>query len=242
MATFVLVHGGWGGGWEWTPVARKLRQRGHDVFTPTLSGLGERAHLGRDVGLSDHIDDVEAVFTFEELSDVVLCGHSSGGMVVTGVADRLAGKIRLVVYLDGFVPADGQALYDLIPAEFGQELVRAAEERDDRKMPMPPELVPPEGVISEEVRASYVRRTRPHPVATMTEPLHLSGAIDGLSRAYVRCTDVDPSSDLLRPFAEQARSAGWLYREFPTAHDLQLLDPDGTAALLDELAGAAHST
>jgi pimeloyl-ACP methyl ester carboxylesterase len=242
MATFVIVHGGWGGGWEWTPVARKLRQRGHDVFTPTLTGLGERAHLGREVGLSDHIDDVEAVFTFEELSEVVLCGHSSGGMVVTGVADRLAGKVRLLVYLDGFVPEDGQALHDLIPAEFGQALVRSAEEREDHRVPMPPELLPPEGVIPVEVRTSYVRRTRPHPVATQTEPIRLTGAIDQVSRAYVRCTDVDAENDLLGPFAVRARAAGWLYRELPTAHDLQLLDPDGTAALLDELAGAAHST
>jgi pimeloyl-ACP methyl ester carboxylesterase len=76
MATFVIVHGGWGGGWEWTPVARRLRERGHEVLTPTLTGLGDRAHLGSDVGLSDHIEDVLAVFRFEELGDVVLCGHS----------------------------------------------------------------------------------------------------------------------------------------------------------------------
>ncbi len=102
MATFVIVHGGWGGGWEWTRVARKLRERSHEVFTPTLTGLGERAHLGSRVALSDHIGDIVAVFRFEELREVVLCGQSYGGMVVTGVADRIPESIRLVAYLDAF--------------------------------------------------------------------------------------------------------------------------------------------
>jgi pimeloyl-ACP methyl ester carboxylesterase len=238
MATFVIVHGGWGGGWEWTPVARRLRERGHDVFTPTLTGVGERAHLGSGTGLADHIADVLAVLEFEELSDVILCGHSSGGVVVTGVADRAPERVRLLVYLDAIVPEDGQALLDLVPRDFADALLAAAEERGEGKVPYPPELQPPEGVIPEEARASYVRRTRPHPAAAMTEPVRLSGAIDRLRRAYVRCTDVDPEHDLLGQFAARARADGWLYRELATAHDLQLLDPDGTAGVLEELAAA----
>lgn len=143
MATFLIVHGGWGGGWEWTPVARLLRERGHEVFTPTLTGLGERAHLGADIALSDHIEDVAAVFRFEELRDVVLCGQSYGGMVVTGFADRIADSIRLLAYLDAFVPADGQALQDLVSSEF-RNLIRAAEEGGDGTLPYPQEVWPPE--------------------------------------------------------------------------------------------------
>lgn len=241
MATFVIVHGGWGGGWEWTPVARLLRERGHDVFTPTLTGLGERAHLGSDVRLSDHIEDVLAVFTFEELRDVVLCGHSAGGMVVTGVADRIADRIQLLAYLDAFVPEDGQALHDLVPEDFGAALLRAAEERGDGRVPIPPELLPPEGATSDEVRDAYVRRTRPHPVSTQTEPIRLTGAVDRLRRAYVRCTgELDPGNDLLGPYAARARTEGWLYREIGTAHDLQLLDPQGTASVLHDLATSAE--
>jgi pimeloyl-ACP methyl ester carboxylesterase len=241
MATLVIVHGGWGGGWEWTPVARRLRKRGHDVFTPTLTGLGERAHLGADIRLSDHIDDVLAVFTFEELRDVVLCGHSYGGMVVTGVADRVPKLIRLLVYLDALVPDDGQAARDLLPKEFGDSLVRTVEGGDDGKMPIPPELLPPEGLIPEDVRASYIKRIRPHPAATLTEPVRLSGAVTRLRRAFVRCTSgLDPDTDLLGPFAARARAEGWLYRELATAHDLQLLDPEGTAAVLDDLATSLH--
>ncbi len=93
---FVIVHGAWGGGWEWSPVARLLRERGHEVFTPTLTGMGERAHLGWGgrVGLATHVEDIVAVLEFENLSDVVLCGASYGGMPVTGAADRAAGRIR----------------------------------------------------------------------------------------------------------------------------------------------------
>jgi pimeloyl-ACP methyl ester carboxylesterase len=240
MATIVIVHGGWGGGWEWAPVARQLRERGHEVYTPTLTGLGERAHLGVEVGLVDHIDDVLAVFAFERLRDVVLCGHSYGGMVVTGVADRVPEQVRMLVYLDGFAPQDGQALLDLVPGEFAASLLQAADERQDGRIPIPPELEPPEGVLPEEVRAGYVARTRPHPRATMTDPIRLLGAVDEVRRAYVRCTaGIDPDHDLMGRFVARARAEGWLYRESATPHDLQLFDPPGTAAIVDDLIAQA---
>lgn len=239
MATFVIVHGGWGGGWEWTPVARELRGRGHEVFTPTLAGLGERAHLGADVGLGDHIADVEAVFRYELLREVVLCGQSYGGMVVTGVADRRADAVRLVAYLDAFVPVDGQAVADLVSPEF-RELVRRAEQRGDGLFPYPEALRPPEGSLPETARADYIGRMLPHPVRTMTEPISLSGAVERLPRAYVRCTGGahgEPEPEMER-FARRARAEGWPYRESATPHDLQLYDPAGTAAILHDLAAA----
>jgi pimeloyl-ACP methyl ester carboxylesterase len=115
--TFVLVHGAWSGGWCYARVAALLRSRGHTAFTPTLTGQGERAHLSSGaVNLSTHIEDVLGVFRFERLDNVVLAGHSHGGMVVTGVADRIAEKIKALAYLDAFVPEDGQSLFDVIPA------------------------------------------------------------------------------------------------------------------------------
>jgi pimeloyl-ACP methyl ester carboxylesterase len=241
MSTFLIVHGGWGGGWEWTPVAQMLRARGHQVFTPTLTGLGERSHLGSDIDLEDHIEDVAAVFTFEELRDVVLCGHSAGGMVVTGVADRLPDRVQLLVYLDAFVPADGEALHDLIPHEFGNMLLQAAQARGDNKIPYPAELQPPEGLIREEVRTSYIRRTRPHPAATQTTQIRLTGAVNMVRRAFVRCTgEIEPDNDLLGSFAERARAEGWLYREIGTPHDLHLFDPEGTSTILHDLATSAE--
>jgi pimeloyl-ACP methyl ester carboxylesterase len=237
MATFMIVHGGWGGGWEWTPVARRLREHSHEVFTPTLTGLGERAHLGSDVGLSDHVADVIAVFRFEELHDVVLCGHSYGGMVVTGVADRASRSIRLLAYLDAFVPSDGQALQDLASSEL-QKLIHAAEEQGDGTFPYPEEIWPPPGAIPERKRARYIERMLPHPLGTITEPVRLSGAAEPVPRAFVRCTGgehAEPEEEMA-PYAAKAREEEWLYRESATPHDLHLFDPDGTAAILHDLA------
>lgn len=107
MATFVIVHGGFGGGWEWTPVAQLLRERGHEVFTPTLTGMGERAHLGPQVRLITHVEDIVAVLEFEDLDRVVLCGASYGGMAVTGAAGRAPDRIALLVYMDALVPRNG---------------------------------------------------------------------------------------------------------------------------------------
>jgi pimeloyl-ACP methyl ester carboxylesterase len=233
MATFVIVHGGWGGGWEWTVVARKLRDRGHEVFTATLTGLGEREHIRpSEVTLSDHIEDVVATIKFEDLSEVVLCGHSYGGMVVTGAADRIPERIRVLVYLDAFAPTDGESLRDLIP-ESVDALLAVAVERGDGRAPVPEELLPPEGGRDELV-LRYIERVRPQSTATMTEPVRVSGGVDRVPRVYVECTGYPDS--VMGPFVARAKSEGWLYRELATEHDLQLFDPEGTAHLLDELA------
>src|SRR5262245_14863398 len=118
MATFVLVHGAWHGGWCWQRVSPLLRARGHEVFAPTLTGLGERSHLlTREIGLETHVADVVNAIRWEDLTDVVLCGHSYGGMVISGAADRMADRVRSLVYLDAFVPADGQSIFDFMTAE-----------------------------------------------------------------------------------------------------------------------------
>ncbi len=230
MATFVLVHGAWGGGWEWTPVANALRSRGHQVFTPTLTGLGERERIrASDVTLSDHIDDVVAVIEFEQLEDVVLCGQSYGGMVVTGVADRIPERIRLLTYLDAFAPRDGESVRAHVP-ELVEALVDVGRERGDGRAPVPDELLPPGDAPDAE---PYVARLRPQSVATFTDALRLTGQVDRLPRAYVRCT---PGDDDMEPFAERARSEGWLYRELEAPHDLHLSDPAATVGLLEDLA------
>src|ERR1700743_3969945 len=116
--TIVLVHGSWGGSWAWKPVARQLRQRGFEVYAPNLSGVGARRHIHCDVlDLNTHIEDVAALLRFEELDNVLLVGHSYGGMVVTGAADREIDRIKGMIYLDAFLPESGQSLWDiLVPA------------------------------------------------------------------------------------------------------------------------------
>src|ERR1700712_4254569 len=128
MSIFVIVHGGFGGGWEWTPVAQLLRGRGHLVFTPTLTGMGERGHLGPAVGLGTQIEDVVAVLEFEALHDVVLCGASYGGMAVTGAADRAPERIALLFSLDALGLVNGQWGLALRPEGFGGVVRAAADE------------------------------------------------------------------------------------------------------------------
>ncbi len=118
MSTYVLVHGAWHGSWCWKRVRRALQARGHEVFTPTLTGVADRLHLlSPQVDLETHITDVTNLIRWEELSDVVLCGHSYGGCVISGVADRIPDRIGALVYLDAFVPENGQSLHDTLPAE-----------------------------------------------------------------------------------------------------------------------------
>ena len=243
MATFVIVHGGFGGGWEWTPVAQALRMQGHIVFTPTLTGMGERVHLGPDVGLATHVEDVVAVVEFEDLDEVILCGASYGGMPVTGAADRVADRIRLIAYVDALVPADGQSALDLLPEWFADMVRAASGDLRHGWVSIPPALLPPEGLIAEKDRGRYVARLRDQPVATFTDPIQLTGAVDRVARAFVRCTAgaVDVGGDPIEAMAVRARTEGWLYRELSTPHDPHLFDPAGTAAVLHELAATAEA-
>jgi pimeloyl-ACP methyl ester carboxylesterase len=237
----VVVHGGFGGAWEWTPVARRLRARGHEVFTPTLTGMGERAHLaGPEVGLGTHVDDVVGLLEMEDLGDVVLCAHSYGGMPVTAAADRVPERIASVVYIDALVPRDGQSALDLLPDWFGPEAHATADVRG--RVPMPAAVEPPEGWIDERERERYLRRLRPQPLGSFTEPVRLIGAVDGVPKAFVRCTSAAPPGDPIAAMAARARTEGWTYRELVVPHDPQLLDPDGTAQILDELAAVRPAT
>lgn len=239
----------WGGGWEWSPVARLLRQRGHEVFTPTLTGMGERAHLCRQehVGLATHADDVIAVLEFETLRDVVLCGASYGGMPVTGAADQVADRIRLVIYVDALVPRGGQSALELLPEAFG-DMVRAGVGEHGRywRVPLPPELFAalfPVGSLPDPVRADYLARVRDQLAATFMEPVHVTGAVKQVPRALIRCTTGDFAEELggdpIAPSAARARAEGWIYRELSSPHDPQVFNPVGLATLLDELGDLA---
>ena len=240
--TFVIVHGGWGGGWEWTPVARLLREQGHEVFTPTLSGLAERGHIGPEVGLSAHVEEVAGLLEFEDLHDVVLCGASYSGMVITGAADRVPDRIRLLVYIDAFVPEDAQSTLDFMPQEFAGMVQAVTDERGHGWLPFPDEFLPPHGLIRDEEREHYVSRLRDHPAASCSEPVQLTGEVERLPRAFIRCTggDADEGDDPFGAMARRARSAGWPYRELALPHDPHLFDPAGTAAVVGELASIAR--
>jgi len=228
MATFVLVHGAWCGSLIWRQIARDLRRAGHEVHAPTLTGLGERAHLlSPEVNLHTHVRDILELIEFEELADIVLVGHSYGGMVVSGVADAIPEKIASLVYLDAFVPQNGQALFDLIP----KEMPRAASVpgTDWLAAPLPVEAF---GEPSAPVRDFFLRKTRPHPMACFTQPLEYTGGIGRIRRrTYIYCNDPEPST--FTPIVERIRrEPGWTLRVLPCGHMAQLDMPEPLTALL----------
>lgn len=141
MVTYVLVYGAFHGGWCYSRVARILRDHNHDVFTPTLTGLGERSHLlGAAINLSTHIGDIVNLLQYEDLSDVILCGHSYGGMVITGVACAAGERIRSLFYLDAVVPEDGQCLFDIAGADITLRTLASAR-HDGTVPPLSPEFM-----------------------------------------------------------------------------------------------------
>jgi pimeloyl-ACP methyl ester carboxylesterase len=246
MTTFVIVHGAWGGGWEWSPVADILRRHGHRAFTPTLTGMGERAHLSRSeaVGLGTHIDDIVAVLEFEHLRDVVLCGASYGGLPATGATDRAADRVRLLMYIDGLVPVPGRPALDQFPAWFA-DMVREgiAAHGSAWRVPMPAgffDALIPAGAVPEAVRQDYLDRVRAHPAASFTEPVRHTDALESVPKAFIRCMAGDfeeqLGGDLVAAAAARALEAGWTYREINVGHDPQVFDAEGIARLMIELA------
>lgn len=236
MATFVLIHGAWGGGWEWHRVARILQTHGHEVFTPTLTGLGDRAHLARpEVGLDTHIEDVLAVLKYEDLTDVVLSGHSYGGMVITGVIDRAPERIAHAVYVDGVVPRDGEALLDLFSAEDVETVFRepAARSGDGWRVPY---TLGSEPEMAAEDAAWYYPRLVPHPLRTLEQPIALGESWTSVP-AFTYVHFVGNALERIRgPFVRRAHAYGWRYRELRGAADAQITDPANVAALLEEAA------
>ena len=225
---FVLVHGAWHGGWCWRRVAPLLRAAGHEVHMPTLSGLGDRAHLAdRKIDLETHIADITGLLEMEDLASVVLVGHSYAGMVIAGAADRAAGRIGRLVYLDAFVPAPGQCVLDFWSAEGRDEIER----RSAASGFIPPTPLPAFGVTKPEDLAWSEPRIRPHPFATWTQPLALKHGETRAPRDYIRCTN--PPRPVFDQFSQRLRAdPAWTYREIDTGHDCMIADPHGTAALL----------
>lgn len=234
MATFLICHGAWSAGWAWKKVRPLLRAAGHQVFTPTYTGLGERAHLSsRSVTLDTHIADVLGVIDCEDLNDIVLVGHSYGGMVATGVADRAGDRIAKLVYLDAFVPDNGQSLLDLLPAEARSGRQNAAATQGDGWL-LPPNPSPPD--TSPEDMAWITPRRRWQPIACFTQPITLRNAAASPPRTYIYCTRIAPE-DTFGQFARRFRSAsGWQLFEIDASHSPNVTAPEALVRILDRIA------
>jgi pimeloyl-ACP methyl ester carboxylesterase len=235
MATFVLVHGAWRGSWCWTRVRPALQALGHDVFTPTLTGVGERSHLlSPHVTLDTHIDDVVNLIRWEDLTHVVLCGHSYAGAVVAGVVDRVADRIGALVYLDAFVLEDGQCVHDALPAAH-RELQLDLAQRVGEGWKVPP--IPAEVFnVNPADRAWVDSQCTMQPLATFQQPLRLSGVRAPKSTTFILATGFTDSP--FPPFYDRARVKGWATATIDCGHDVMLDRPEELTAILSGVAAA----
>ena len=238
MATFVIVHGAFGGGWQWREVATLLRARGHEVFTPSLTGHGERVHLATpQTGLETHIQDILNVLSYEDLHRVVLACQSYGGMVVTGVAGRMPERLAHLVYLNALVPEDGQSAFDLLPPAMRQRFEEDARTSGDGwRVPVP--------ALEDDPRIAAFARGRhvPSLLHMFDQPIRLGPAPQTLPRTFIWCTE-DPAglagvADLMRPFAERARrDRSWRFHQLTSPPDAFIYVPQAVAHLFDIAAG-----
>ena len=237
QTTYVLVHGAWHGSWCWQRVRKSLQDAGHQVFTPTLTGLGERSHLNSPaVNLSTHIADVVNLLRWEDLSDVILCGHSYGGNVISGVADQVPERIRTLVYLDAFVPEDGECVFDLHPPERAQQMrLQAQTAGDGWKVPPIPA-----GRFNVNPRdAAWVSaQCTSQSIASFEEHIRLNRVLSRTHDAtHLLATDWNKS-----PFQaahERAKAKGWKARTIACGHEVMLDLPGELTDLLLEFAMSA---
>jgi pimeloyl-ACP methyl ester carboxylesterase len=229
MSVYVIVHGGFMGGWAYRSVANFLRAAGHEVFTPTLTGFGERAHLASpEIDLNTHIQDVVGVLECEDLQKVILVGHSYGGIVITGVAERVPERLSRLVYVDTMIPKNGQGWLDLLGPVVKQQMLDVAKQKGDGwRIPL----------------VNNPPRWQPQPLKTGTQPLEIKNPVAvRIPRAYIRCTAKSKDSavafafPLIERTAEEVKHQGWWYRELPTIHGLNFTMPKEFADLLLELA------
>jgi pimeloyl-ACP methyl ester carboxylesterase len=233
---YVLVHGAWHGGWCWARVAERLRAAGRRVFTPTLTGLGDRAHLiAPNVGLATFVEDVVSTLEMEDLSDVVLVGHSFGSAVIGGVADASPDRIRRLVFLDSFLVESGQSPFDQLPSEMVEARRASAIKTpslfgETLAMPAPPPSV--FGVTDATDAAWVASRLKPHPIKSYEDRLELKRPLGaGRPKAYIACTNPN-----YRPIAAVRQwvqaQPDWAYSELATGHDAMILAPEALTEML----------
>jgi pimeloyl-ACP methyl ester carboxylesterase len=230
LAIFLVAHGGWGGGWAWKKMRPLMAARRHEIFTPTYTGLGERSHLAhRDIDLETHIQDILAVLEYEDLRDVILVGHSYGGMVATGVADRAREKVRHLVYVDAFVPESGRSTNDYyVPGDSREAFLGTA--IDGWRVPPQPTL----GDISPADAAWVAPRRAPHPLQSLEQKFVLKHGPLTLPRTYIYCRRHLPG-DPFSQFLERAQKEGWATHEVDASHSPHITAPEALMDILETI-------
>jgi pimeloyl-ACP methyl ester carboxylesterase len=238
MATFVLVHGAWHGGWCWSRITPHLRAAGHDVYTPTMTGFGERSHLlSKDVGLEMNVTDIMNVLLWEDLNEVILVAQSYAGMVTTSVADRMPERIAALVYINAFIAADGVSQNDMLP-DWRREMIEEElkSDPDAWRMPPPsPELI---GVKDPEVAAWITEKMTIQPAKTMADRATITGAVDRITnRTFIRATGY-PNSTFDKTVKDFQAHPDWRGIEIDTSHDAMITAADDVIGIFEEVASS----
>ena len=231
-ATFLVCHGAWSAGWAWKKMHPLMTAAGHRLVTPSYTGLGERAHLANpSIDLETHIEDILNVIHYEDLRDIVLVGHSYGGMVATGVAGRARDRVTQLIYIDAFVPDDGESLLDLLNGSERQRMRELAKAGDGWRVPpnpTPPDTPPADLEWLTERRVDM-------PIKCFEMKLKLHGGNLTLPRNYIYATRASPV-DAFGPFAKRARSqAGWRYHEIDASHSPNVTAPEALMSVLQKI-------
>jgi pimeloyl-ACP methyl ester carboxylesterase len=232
MATFLVCHGAWSAGWAWKKMHPPMQAAGHRLVTPTYTGLGEREHLANpSIDLETHIQDILNVIRYEDLRDIVLIGHSYGGMVATGVADRARDRVAQLIYLDAFVPGPGQCLLDFLPESERQRVLGLAKSGDGWRVP--PNPTSPD-TSAADVEWLSERRVH-HPIKCFEMKLKLHGGELTLPRSYIYATRAAPL-DTFGQFARRAKTEpGWRYHEIDASHSPNVTAPEALMMLLQKI-------
>jgi len=235
MSTFVLIHGGWHGGWCWRKVADQLRKLGHVVFTPTLTGMGEREHLWTpNVGLDTHTQDILNLFRFEQLSHAIVVGHSYGGVIMTLAADQMASAIDALVYVDAVIPEDSVPGWSGFPEQRQKDMRAGAEQLGGLRIPPPdPALW---GVTSEEDAAWLRACCSPHPIKTMLDAPRLTQAWTAISTKHYILAGSRPNPRFEAHYTWVRTQAGWTSEVIAGGHDLMVTQPNELSAALQRIA------
>lgn len=233
--TFVLAHGSWHGGWCWQRVAERLRTQGHRVFTPSYTGMGDREHLlSKDITIDTFVEDVAEVIKTEELSDVVLVGHSFGGVPISGVADRMPDKLRHLVYLDAIVLESGKTAFSNYPQKEVEERIALSNKVNGGLAVPNPKALPPSWGFTPGTPdyAWMMRRITPTPLRAYMTALNLRAPIgNNVPKTYIRC--FKPENPVIEGSRKLVKSmSGWNWIDFPGPHDSMITDPDGITRLL----------